>query len=117
MNGALERMLSRVLMVGVVLAALMCVSAMVWHLADGTDGTKPNTAGGIVRALGQGKPMALAQAGILVLVLTPMVRVLVTAVGLWAKGARIVALIAASTLAILAAGIAGVLGGGWGGAG
>ena len=97
------------------LAAALCAGALVWHLLDSTSGETPNTAGGIVRAVRAGQPMALAQAGVLVLVLTPMVRVSVTVVGLWAKGSRAVALIALGTLAILVTGIAGVLRGGWNG--
>lgn len=115
MTGSLERVLSRVLGVGVLLAAGLCAAALVWHLLNNTSGETPKTAGAILRAVRGGQPLALAQAGVLVLVLTPMVRVSFTVIGLWMKGSKVVALIALSTLAILGVGIARVVGGGWAG--
>jgi uncharacterized membrane protein len=103
-------MVSGVLIVGVVTSAILIASGFAASLAVGWEGSLrglPTTIrpavdfSAVVSGLVDMRPVALAQAGLLVLIATPVVRVLTSVVGFALEGDRLYAAITLIVLAIL----------------
>lgn len=98
---------------GVWIAAALCAAGLIWRWAGGHEEPAGNTAGEIVKNSAAGRPLAVAQAGLLVLVLTPAARVAVLMVGMWMNRSRAIATIAMCTFVVLVCGMWKVLLSGW----
>jgi uncharacterized membrane protein len=78
-----ELVISNVLRWGVILSATIIALGVVWFYFDmGATGqapvTYPHSLDGIVQQLGRGQPLALVALGLLLLLLTPIVRVAIS---------------------------------------
>ena len=107
-DARLERLMSLVLAIGVVVSAVLIALGFATSFVVGWSGSLIGTSlppasatdfTGLIARLAGLQPLALAQAGLVALIATPVVRVAVTAVGLWREHD---ALYAAITLAVLA---------------
>ncbi len=103
-------MVSAVLIVGVVTSAILIAIGFAASLAVGWEGSlrglpattlAPTDFSAVVSGLFELRPIALAQAGLLVLIATPVVRVLASVVGFALEGDRLYAAITLAVLAIL----------------
>ncbi len=101
---------SGVLIVGVVTSAILLTTAFVASLFVGWDGSLAGAAdrarpdsdfSGLIGSLTRLRPIAIAQLGLLVLVATPVVRVMASVVGFTLEGDRLYAAITLAVLAIL----------------
>jgi len=108
----LERLMSIVLAIGVVVSAVLIALGFVASFAVGWSGSLigavPQAAdatnfSNLLPRLGDLQPLALTQAGLVVLIATPVVRVAVTAVGLWREHDAFYAAITLAVLALLVA--------------
>lgn len=109
--------LGRVLRTGVVLAAILLVIGMVLAGADGDlgggrssldaaiDGSAdhPSSFTDVVKGLGDAQPEAVISLGLLVLVATPIVRVLVAGIDFFRRRDHLFALISLTVLVLLGA--------------
>jgi len=109
----LRLIVSRVLLAGVVLSAVLILAGFVASLFVGWDGSllgaapggDPTDVGALAEGLRNLRPQAIAQLGLLTLVLTPMARV-AASLGLFAvERDRMYVLISLVVLAILIAGL------------
>ncbi len=104
---ALQGLVSRVLRSGVVLGGLLLAVGIVWEAAVGhgslLTSLAPTTGPGLARFIGNGGPSALVLLGVLVLVVTPIGRVGLSAALFAAGRDRPFALITLFVLAILGA--------------
>jgi uncharacterized membrane protein len=80
----MEMVISRVLQAGVVLSFVLVLAGVIWWACRGHTGYEhlvhrahdyPTTLGGLWRGLRAGRPLALVQTGLVVLIFTPVVRV------------------------------------------
>jgi len=103
-------LVSGVLIVGVVTSAMLMTADFVASLVVGWDGSMrglPTTTlastdfSAFMTGLGELRPIAIAQAGLLVLVATPVVRVMASIVGFALEGDRLYSAITLAVLAIL----------------
>jgi uncharacterized membrane protein len=103
-------LVSSVLIVGVVTSAFLLTVAFAASLAVGWDGSLVGAAdrvrpdadfSNLVTSLSRGRPIAIAQLGLLVLVATPVVRVLASVIGFALEGDRLYAAITLGVLSIL----------------
>jgi uncharacterized membrane protein len=110
-------LVSSVLIIGVVSSAIRLTVAFVTSLAVGWDGSLVRAAdrlrsdadfSNLVTSLSRGRPIAIAQLGLLVLVATPVVRVLASVVGFALEGDRLYASITLGVLAILLISLVGL---------
>jgi len=101
---------SGVLIVGVVTSAILLTTAFVASLLVGWDGSLVGAAdrvrpdsdfSGLAGSLLKLRPIAIAQLGLLVLVATPVVRVMASVVGFALEGDRLYAVITLTVLGIL----------------
>ncbi len=108
----LRDLVSRVLLVGVVISAALIAAGFAGSLAVGWGGSLlgqpasdgPVTEfGGLAAGLGALRPEAIGQLGLLVLVATPIVRVVTSLIGFALEGDRLYVGITAVVLAILLA--------------
>jgi uncharacterized membrane protein len=108
--GRFRALVSAVLIVGVVAsAALIAVGfagslVVGWHgslLGRGTSAASASDFGGIVDGLAALRPVAIAQAGIVVLIATPVVRVATSVAAFALEGDRLYTAITLGVLAIL----------------
>lgn len=109
--------MSGVLIVGVVTSAILIAAGFATSLLVGWDGSLLGSAAratpdsdfaDLVRSLARLQPVAIAQLGLLVLVATPVVRVLASVVGFVLEGDRLYAAITLSVLAILLVSLVGL---------
>ena len=107
-----ENLIGNLLRVGVVSAALVVFAGGIWHIA--TSGSRPvafrsfsgepqelTSPGGIVAGLMHGDSSALIQAGLLLLIATPVARVLFALVGFAVQKDRLYVAVTAIVLATL----------------
>jgi uncharacterized membrane protein len=103
-------MVSGVLIVGVSTSAILIAIGFAASLAVGWEGSlrglpttilAPTDFSGVAVGLADLRPIAVAQAGLLVLIATPVVRVLASVVGFALEGDRLYAAITLGVLAIL----------------
>ena len=101
---------SAILLTGVSVAALLLGAALVGSLVVGWEGSligaggatgSPTDFATLIDDLLALRPIALAQLGLVVLLLTPIARVAVSVVGFWLEGDRLYVAITALVLAIL----------------
>lgn len=106
----LRVVISTVLIVGVATSALLILAGFLAALLVGWDGSlsgaatttaAPNDFSGVVTGLGALRPIALAQAGLLVLLATPVLRVLASVIGFTLEGDHLYTLVTLGVLAIL----------------
>lgn len=102
--------ISAVLIAGVTTSAALILVGFLAALAVGWNGSLTGAAAGtaastdfsgVLAGLGQLRPIALAQAGLLVLLATPVLRVATSVVGFALEGDRLYAAITLGVLAIL----------------
>jgi uncharacterized membrane protein len=102
--------ISAVLIVGVAISALLLLIGFVGALAVGWNGSLSGAAStsaaatdfsGVLPGLAALRPIAIAQAGLLVLLATPVVRVAASVAGFALDGDRLYAAITLAVLAIL----------------
>ena len=110
-------LVSGVLIIGVAISASLLTVAFLTSLAVGWDGSLVGAAervrsdadfSNLVMSLSRGRPIAIAQLGLLVLVATPVVRVLASVVGFALEGDRLYASITLGVLAILLISLVGL---------
>jgi uncharacterized membrane protein len=103
-------LVSGVLIIGVVTSAILITVGFVASLVVGWDGSmlgfperaRPDSDfSGVLTSVLKLRPLAMAQVGLLVLVATPVVRVLASVVGFVLEGDRLYAAITLGVLAIL----------------
>ena len=103
-------LVSTVLIVGVSVAAILIAAGFVGSLLVGWEGSLVGATGApapttdfsaLIDNLLELRPIALAQAGLLVLLLTPVVRVAASVLAFWLEGDRLYVGITAVVLAIL----------------
>ena len=103
-------LVSGVLIIGVVTSAVLMTVGFATSLVVGWDGSMrglPSTTlastdfSAVMNGLLELRPMAIAQAGLLVLVATPVVRVIASIVGFALEGDRLYSAITLAVLAIL----------------
>lgn len=109
---------STVLIVGVVASASLLIVALGGALAVGWQGSitgvaapdtvAPSDFTGLLGGLGAFRPVAIAQAGLLVLVATPVIRVAASVVGFALEGDRLYAAITFGVLTILLVSLLGI---------
>jgi uncharacterized membrane protein len=99
----IAHLVHRSLLVGVVIAASLMVAGLCVALVSGHAGTSgpPRPAWELVGAALAGDGVALMECGVLVLILTPVGRVIVLTVGWVAAGERRFAAVASVVLALL----------------
>ena len=102
--------ISTVLIAGVVTSATLVLAGFLSAPAVGWNGSltgavastaAPTDFSGMLAGLGALRPIALAQAGLLVLLATPVLRVVASVIGFALEGDRLYALITLGVLAIL----------------
>lgn len=107
----LERLMALILAVGVAISAVLIALGFAASFVVGWTGSlsgaeTPATAttdfSGLLRRLLQLQPLAIVQAGLVLLIATPVVRVVVTAVGFWRQHDRLYVGLALLVLALLA---------------
>ncbi|WP_339819720.1 DUF1634 domain-containing protein [Paenibacillus sp. FSL R7-0216] len=85
----IETAISKMLRIGVMLAAIVIVTGLVQYLVTGDSGypgdTYPTSFGAIVSGLVAFKAAAVIQTGLLLLILTPVFRVFVSLFLFWAE--------------------------------
>lgn len=105
-----RNLVSGVLIIGVVTSAVLLTIGFVGSLLVGWDGSLTGAAerlrpdsdfSGLLGSLTRLRPIAIAQLGLLVLVATPVVRVVASVVGFTLEGDRLYAAITLAVLAIL----------------
>lgn len=105
---------SAVLRTGVVTAAALTAAGFAMSLLVGWEGSllggppatsDPTDFSGLLAGLLALRPIAFAQAGLLVLLATPVLRVATSVVGFWLEGDRLYVAITFAVLAILVASI------------
>jgi uncharacterized membrane protein len=110
-------LVSSVLIIGVVTSAILLTLAFVTSLAVGWDGSLVGAAdrvrsdtdfSNLATSLSRGRPIAIAQLGLLVLVATPVVRVFASVIGFALEGDRLYAAITLGVLAILLVSLVGL---------
>jgi uncharacterized membrane protein len=110
-------LVSSVLIIGVAISATLLSVAFLASLAVGWDGSLVGAAervrsdadfSNLVTSFSRGRPIAIAQLGLLVLVATPVVRVLASVVGFALEGDRLYASITLGVLAILLVSLLGL---------
>ncbi len=109
----LRLVVSRVLLIGVVISAALILAGFVASLIVGWDGSllgaapggDPTDVGAIVEGLQNLRPQAIAQLGLLALILTPMTRVATSLVLFAVERDRTYVLISAVVLVILLIGL------------
>jgi len=103
-------LVSSVLIIGVVTSAILLTLAFLGSLVVGWDGSLVGAAdrvrpdadfSNVIASLSRGRPIAIAQLGLLVLVATPVVRVLASVIGFTLEGDRLYASVTLGVLAIL----------------
>jgi uncharacterized membrane protein len=83
--------ISRTLRGGSYLATLLLLAGLVWLLAEPDRPLQiggPLPLGALTGALAQGSPYALMQMGVLLLLLTPLLRITAAGICFWAAGER-----------------------------
>lgn len=117
----MEIWISYVLRVGVLLAAAIIVTGLIWFLAAGAPGgptTLNQLLGGgghsivvsprtIISGIGAGNPIAVIQLGVLVLILTPTSRVAMTVILFLVQKDRIFVAVTLTVLLVLIFGLVG----------
>lgn len=103
-----ERTVAGVLLVGVAVSGVLIVLGMISALAWGWGGSgasdiDPTDFSGLLERVRQGQPLAITQLGLVVLILTPVVRVAFSAVAFALERDRIYLVITLTVLAILVA--------------
>ncbi len=110
-------LVSGVLIIGVVTSAVLITVAFVASLAIGWDGSMLGATdrvrsdadfSNLATSLSRLRPIAIAQLGLLVLVATPVVRVLASVVGFALEGDRLYSAITLGVLAILLVSLVGL---------
>ena len=109
----LRLVVSRVLLIGVAISAVLVLAGLVASLVVGWDGSllgaapggDPTDVGAIVEGLQNLRPQAIAQLGLLALILTPMTRVAASLVLFAVERDRTYVLISAIVLVILLIGL------------
>jgi uncharacterized membrane protein len=110
-------LVSSVLIVGVAISAILLTAAFATSLVVGWDGSLLGAAdrvrsdadfSNLITSLSRGRPIAIAQLGLLVLVATPVVRVLASVIGFALEGDRLYASITLGVLAILLVSLVGL---------
>lgn len=91
---------------GSFLSAGLLLAGVVWlALAQGGDRPlqigSPMPAGKLLRQLVEGNPYALMQAGVVLLLLTPLLRLVVAAISFWVEGERRYTLVSLVVLAMI----------------
>jgi len=111
-DARLERLMSVVLAIGVIVSAILITLGFAASFAVGWTGSLTGAAlqaadatdfGGLLSRLAGLQPLALTQAGLVVLIAIPVVRVAVTAVGFWRERDALYAVITLAVLALLVA--------------
>jgi len=103
----MEAIVSRVLQVGVTAAAAVIALGLLLLLVTGHSGYTPHgyplTVGGVLLGLANGKPYAWIAAGLLLLILTPVLRVAVSAITFLLERDSIYIVVTLYVLAVLIA--------------
>lgn len=111
-DARLERLMSIVLAIGVIVSAVLIALGFVTSFVVGWSGSltgatlpaaNPTDFAGLPARLGGLQPLALAQAGLVVLIATPVVRIAVNTVGFWREHDALYAVITLAVLALLVA--------------
>ncbi len=106
----LEVVISRILQTGVLVAAAILLLGVAAWIGRGDAGYPPpgypTRAGEVLAGLREGRPAAVLQAGLLVLLMTPVVRVAASAVVFWVQGDRLFTALTLAVLGLLALGLA-----------
>jgi uncharacterized membrane protein len=100
-----ERVVAGVLVAGVSISATLIVVGMVAALivgwGGGTELVDPTDFGDLLSRLREGEPLAITQLGLIVLILTPVVRVACSVVGFALEHDRLYVAITLAVLAVL----------------
>lgn len=79
---AVERLIGKIMQIGVLIAALVMAIGLVTFVITGRSGyaagVHPHTVTAILHGVGQGRPYAVMMLGIFLLILTPVLRVVVS---------------------------------------
>ncbi|HEY5521479.1 MAG TPA: DUF1634 domain-containing protein [Candidatus Limnocylindrales bacterium] len=111
-DARLERLMSLVLAIGVIVSAVLITLGFAASFVVGWAGSLTGAAlraadatdfSGLLSRLADLQPLAFAQAGLVVLIATPVVRVAVTALGFWRERDALYAVITLAVLALLVA--------------
>ena len=111
-DARLERLMSIVLAIGVAISAFLIALGFVASFAVGWSGSLTGAAlpaanatdfDALLPRLAGLQPLAFTQAGLVALIATPIVRVAVTAIGLWREHDSLYAVITLAVLALLVA--------------
>ena len=103
----MEAVISRVLQFGVVLSmSVVAVGVALWsRAAQAGAGSYPTTIGGVWAGAAAGQPLAVIQVGLLLLILTPVIRVAASVLVFARDGDRPFTIITVTVLALLLCGI------------
>lgn len=104
-SGRIARWIAFTLRGGAYLSALFLLAGIVWLLATPAQPGRAGETlplGALAWQLAAGNPYAIMQAGILILLVTPLLRVVMAALSFWLGGERRYALLSLAALTIIA---------------
>ena len=119
----MELWISYVLRTGVMTAGAIILVGLVWFLIGGAHGAGPTSLNGLIgggghtlavspatiaRDIAAGDPVAVIQLGVLALILTPLIRVGMTAVLFFMERDKVFTIVTAIVFALLILGLVGV---------